>query len=278
MAKSYNLTDIKKNGLSLTYFISKGYHDLYGYCKNEDFARREKLWVGHYERTKVIFQLYEYSFMTLPGMLSDFNADIQLPFGIRVPAEAQTWTDDRLGTFYWDFDKPSCDETIKATSHYQQLYIGYLNLHLRSDAKTDSLYHKSLISFTDAEGADNRRSFAYAIHQPIKVCGKTAYTTNVPDTVVVFLDDLDDGFKVTRSSTLKDELFTSAQAVSNAYFVHTALTQSQITEKLYMNDCNIEKQSTHNFIRILRNSDRHQDLQPFFPEGYIAVVMGAAAQ
>ena len=101
---------------------------------------------------------------------------------------------------------------------------------------------------------------------------------NVPDTVVVFLTDLDDGFKATRSSTLKDELYTSAQAVSNAYFVHSSLTQSQNTEALYKNDCNIEKQSTHNFIRILGNSDRHQDLAPFFPEGYIAVVMGAAAQ
>ena len=146
-----------------------------------------------------------------------------------------------------------------------------MDIHLRTDASAEEPYLNSLLTYKEDITADQRRSFAFALSRALKLCGRTAYTTNVPMVYVILLQQHDEGLVLDTKATFLDAGVTQVATQAGAYFVRNALNLEETARAFYEQECKTEKLAIRNFQRILSSSKGGMSLEPYFPQGTTAV-------
>ena len=94
----------------------------------------------------------------------------------------------------------------------------------------------------------------------------------MPNVVLVFLQDQDEGFRVSNKLLLPDPAITRLESITGAYFVANNLQRDDLAKKLYEAQCEAEQKILHNFLKILKTATTSTSLMPYFAQGHVALL------
>jgi thiosulfate reductase cytochrome b subunit len=94
----------------------------------------------------------------------------------------------------------------------------------------------------------------------------------VPNVVLVFLQDEDEGFRVSNKLLLADPAVTRLESLTGAYFVANNLQRDELAKELYDASCSAEQKILHNFLKILKTATTATSLMPYFSQGHVALL------
>lgn len=88
----------------------------------------------------------------------------------------------------------------------------------------------------------------------------------------MFLQDDDDGFRVSNKLLLADPAVTRLESITGAYFVANNLERDDLAKQLYKAQCEAEQKILHNFLKILKTATTQTSLMPYFSQGHVAML------